>query len=245
LNKPDYGLDAPPVVRNLIIAAACCLVAGLIGFGVLVGTHPSLAFGVLIVMVFSVLCFLVTVAAMVWSSRRGKLRLRQRLIDSLDLKGNEVVLDVGCGRGLLLNYAAKKLSSGKAVGLDLWQTEDLSGNAPEVTLANARLEGVADRVEIRSGDMRGMPFPDESVDAVLSNIAIHNIADQAGREQTIKEINRVLRPNGRVVLADFRHIEEYAATFKSLGWNAVEISARNFLIFPPVRVLRGVKPASP
>jgi len=242
LTKPDYGLDAPPVVRNLIVAGACCLVAGFVGFGLLAGIQPALAVGVLIAMLFSVLCFLVTVAAMAWSSRRGKLRLRERLVDSLGLQGSEVVLDVGCGRGLLLNYAAKKLSSGKAIGLDLWQTEDLSGNALEVTLSNARRENVVDKVEVRSGDMRKMPFPDESVDIVLSNIAVHNIVDQTGREQAIREISRVLRPGGRAVIADFRHVEEYASILKSLHWSSVEVSARNFLIFPPVRVLRGTKP---
>jgi cyclopropane fatty-acyl-phospholipid synthase-like methyltransferase len=70
------------------------------------------------------------------------------------------VLDVGCGRGLLLIGAAKRLTTGKAVGVDIWQTEDLSGNRPEATLENARLERVAERVGVKDGDARRLPFAD-------------------------------------------------------------------------------------
>jgi arsenite methyltransferase len=51
---------------------------------------------------------LVLVGGMVWSSKVGKLRVRDRLIESLSLRGDESVLDVGCGRGLLLIAAAKQ-----------------------------------------------------------------------------------------------------------------------------------------
>ncbi len=57
---------------------------------------------------------------MVWSSRVAKLKLRDRLLDSLALKGDEKILDVGCGRGLLLIGAAKRLKTGKATGIDVW-----------------------------------------------------------------------------------------------------------------------------
>lgn len=66
-------------------------------------------------------------------------------------------MDVGCGRGLLLNAAARRLTPGKAIGIDLWQSVDQSGNRPEATLANARLEGVAGLVEVKTGDMRELP----------------------------------------------------------------------------------------
>jgi cyclopropane fatty-acyl-phospholipid synthase-like methyltransferase len=46
------------------------------------------------------------------------------------LRGDETVLDVGYGRGLHLIGAAKRLTTGKAPGVDIWQAEDLSGNLP-------------------------------------------------------------------------------------------------------------------
>lgn len=75
---------------------------------------------------------------MVWDCKVGKLRSRDRLLDGLALRGDETVLDVGCGRGLLLIGAAKRLTTGTAVGVDIWQTEDLSGNRPEATLESHR-----------------------------------------------------------------------------------------------------------
>ena len=73
------------------------------------------------------------VSGMVWSSKVGKLSARDRLIEALSLRGDESVLDVGCGRGLLLIAAAKLLTTGKAVGVDLWSAKDQSDNLPEST----------------------------------------------------------------------------------------------------------------
>jgi hypothetical protein len=92
---------------------------------------------------------------MVRSSRSGKLRERDRLLDDLPWRGDEWVLDVGCGRrGLLLIGAARRLTTGRAVGLDLWRRQDQAGNDPASTMANAEVEGVAERVELRDGDAR-------------------------------------------------------------------------------------------
>ena len=71
----------------------------------------------------------------------GKLRLRDRVLDGLALRGDEQVLDVGCGHGLMLLGAAKRLKKGKAIGVDIWQKEDQAGNDPEATRENARREG--------------------------------------------------------------------------------------------------------
>ena len=180
---------------------------------------------------------------MVWSSKVGKLRQRDRLIQSLGLKGDETLLDVGCGRGLLLIGAAKHLPNGKAIGVDLWQSMDQSGNKPEVTAENASLEGVSERVEIKTGDMRELPLPDSSMDVGVASLSIHNIPTKEGRARAIHEINRVLRPGGQVALLDFMATDEYLATLQSLGWKEVQRSGSSFWMFPPVRILRGKKPA--
>ena len=90
--------------------------------------------------------------------------------------------------------------------------------------------------------MRNLPFPDESMDAVISSIAIHNVLDRDGREKAIREIARVLKPKGRIAIQDFRNIDEYVNTLKDTGWNDVESSGLNFMIFPPVRIITGQKP---
>src|SRR5262245_19790160 len=111
--RPDYGQDAPGVVRNLALVAATGLILFLsaaIGLwsGVVVGI-PLAGLG----LGFFVTCG-TTAAAMVYSSKVGKVRDREKLLDLLPWRGDEHVLDVGCGRGLLLIGAAKRLTTGKA-----------------------------------------------------------------------------------------------------------------------------------
>jgi len=242
MSRADYGIDAPPVVRNLAIGGVASLIVGIAALRFL--SEPRwLALTIGYWGVFTGAIMLLQPMLMIWSSKVGKLRMRKTLIDSLNLKGNETVLDVGCGRGLLLNEAARRLTSGKTIGVDLWQSEDQSGNRPEVTLENARAEGVAERVEVRTGDMRELPLPDHAVDVVISSMAIHNVRAKEGRVQAIREINRVLRPGGQISLLDFLATDEYLATFQSLGWKDVQRSGLSFRMIPPVRVVSGRKPA--
>src|SRR5262245_53044640 len=97
---PDYGLDAPGVVRNLALAGTAGLLVWLtaaLGLWSGVVAHVGLApmgLGV------AVGC-LGMAAYMVWSSKVGKVRGRERLLDLLPWTGAETVLDVGCGRGLM------------------------------------------------------------------------------------------------------------------------------------------------
>src|SRR5712691_5072616 len=67
---------------------------------------------------------LAAAGGMLWSSKVGKLRARDELIDGIPWSGNELVLDVGCGRGLLLVATAKRLTRGKAIGIDVWHNVD-------------------------------------------------------------------------------------------------------------------------
>ena len=87
-------------------------------------------------------------------------------------------MDIGCGRGLMLIGAAKRLTTGKAVGIDLWKAEDQSNNKPDETIKNARLEGVADRIEVQTSDMRSLGFGDASFDVVVSHWAVHNVSER-------------------------------------------------------------------
>lgn len=176
-----------------------------------------------------------TSAVMVWGSKCGKLRLRDKLIEGLALRGDERVLDVGCGHGLMLLGAAKRLTKGRAVGIDLWQNEDQADNNREATLENAFLEGVKERVELHDADARQMPFEKESFDVVLSSWALHNIYESGGRRKALEEIVRVLKPGGRILVTDIRHGQEYAEVFRALGLAEVKLSAPNFVFVIPSR----------
>jgi ubiquinone/menaquinone biosynthesis C-methylase UbiE len=185
---------------------------------------------------------LTTASVMVWGSRVGKLRLRDRVLDGLALRGDETVLDVGCGHGLLLIGAAKRVPRGRAVGIDLWQTEDQAGNSPDATRANARAEEVLDRIELKTGDARQLPFGDAMFDAVVSSWALHNIYDRDGRRKALLEIVRVLKPGGCVAILDIRHTAEYAEVFRQAGFVEVSRSRPCFTFFIPTFAVHARKP---
>jgi SAM-dependent methyltransferase len=242
--KPDYGLDAPAVVRNLTLVAATGLVVFL---SAAFGLWSGALFGVPVAGIglgFFVTCG-TTAALMVYSSKVGKVRDREKLLDLLPWRGDEQVLDIGCGRGLLLIGAAKRLTTGKATGIDIWQTEDLSGNRPDATLENARLEGVADRVEIRTADMRELPFPDGAFDATVSSRAVHNLYDPNDRERALREAVRVLKPGGRLMLRDIRHGTQYAAVLIAAGMTAVcRADNRALSVLATLWTFGGMRPAT-
>jgi SAM-dependent methyltransferase len=202
--RAKYGLDAPGILYGCFIAWAIFLILQLcfpLGIVWILGQILSLPFGVI----------------MLLYGTYGKFRHRDRMISMVDWNGNENVLDVGTGLGLLLIGAAKRLTTGKAVGVDICSSKDLSGNFAAATLRNAELEGVKDKVEVLSQDARTLSFPDNSFDVILSNLCIHNIPPKEGRVQACLEIARVLKPGGVALVSDFQKTEEYTEAFLSKG----------------------------
>jgi SAM-dependent methyltransferase len=249
--RPDYGIDAPGVVRNLFLVAAIAAVisaltiahmwSGVIQFKI-GGIDFILPLGSMAPWIF--LSFQVTGLWMVWSSKVGKLREREWLLDRIAWTGHERVLDVGCGRGLMLVAAARRLTDGRATGIDIWQSEDLSGNRPEAPLENAGREGVRERVEVKTADMRKMPFPDATFDVAVSCAAIHNLYKPADRAQAIAEIARVLKPGGHALIDDIRHGSEYAAAFAAHGCRDVrDVQSRAGAILTTLVTMGSLRPA--
>ena len=212
--RGSYGIDAPYVPALLLFFGLLLVVLAVIS---LVSAPALGGWLTLIGGLFLTLCGL----SYVYATRRGKFEIWAGLLDDLRLRGDEHLLDMGCGRGAVLLQAADLLPAGRAVGVDLWKSSDQSGNAADATLRNADLEGVAQRIELHTGDMTAMPLPDAGFDVVVSSLAIHNIKQPAGRRQAIDEAVRVLRPGGRVVIADIRATDEYAARLTELGMTGV------------------------
>jgi arsenite methyltransferase len=199
--RGDYGFDAPYVPLLLGLSGVIFLAVGLLGLWVF--TIPVLGVICLVYAIF----FLLSATSYVYTTRGGKFRAWANILAELSLRGYEQLLDLGCGRGAVLLMAARLLPRGKAMGVDLWKSSDQSGNARSVTQRNAELEGVAERIELHTADMQRLPFADDSFDVVLSSLAIHNIQDSAGRKQAINEAVRVLKPGGKLVIADFRETQ--------------------------------------
>jgi len=214
-HRGDYGFDSPHIPLGLVIAAV------LAGYGTVILFARSWPWPAGLSLAIAVV-FVLSAASFVWTTRRGKFIVWDELLDTLALRGDERLLDVGCGRGMVLILAAKRLPAGRAVGVDLWSTADQSGNREQATLRNAELEGVRDRIEVRTADMRQLPFPDQSFDVVTSSLAIHNIRDGQGREQALAEILRVLKAGGTAMIADILHAAAYRQFFSSQPGAKVE-----------------------
>ena len=227
----DYGIDAPVTVKNLLWRAGTFAVLGVGVYFMNRAEHPVPAMTLMVVFVLAALAFLGAALHMRQSSQVGKLAMRDRLLDKIPWTGDEKVLDVGCGRGLLLIGAAKRLKKGRATGIDIWDPADLSGNKLEAAVDNARAEGVADRVKVENGNAVKLTYGDKSYDVVLSSLTVHNIPDATGRAQALREMLRVLKPGGQVAIFDILKSSEYAAVLHGAGAEQVDDSDRSFLRF--------------
>ncbi|MGO9965412.1 MAG: class I SAM-dependent methyltransferase [Acidimicrobiales bacterium] len=203
----SYGVDAP----YLLVVPALLVVFAVVQ-GVVTDSPWPIAGAAVVVLLSSL---------GLYASRRGKFVVWARLLDDLHLVGDEQVLDVGCGRGAILVLAARRLTTGRAVGVDLWRKSDQSGNDRSVTERNVVLEGVTDRVQLETADMIDLPFGDETFAVVISNLAVHNVKTASGRDKAIDEATRVLRPGGRFLIADVFSVRQYRQRLTDIGMDKV------------------------
>jgi arsenite methyltransferase len=211
----DYRLIPAPVVfvgyLLLCVAAAVLAAVWLVTGRTVPGGGAAVVAVVLVAAGVSILRF----------SRRGKFEVWARMLTGIGLRGDERVLDLGCGRGAVLLAAAKLVPRGSAVGVDIWRP-DQTGNSMQATLANADAEAVAERIELHTRNMTDLQFPDASFDLVVSSLAIHNLPGNVARLAAIDEAVRVLRPGGHIVLADLGFTRLYAARLRQCGMANVE-----------------------
>jgi arsenite methyltransferase len=214
-DREYYGIDAPSAVRTLGLLGIVFAAGGLLPTSVPGASVASKFWPAGVIM-------LVGAGWMLASSLWVKKRTMHALLNQRRWRGEDTVLDVGCGRGLVSIEAARRTPKGRVHGVDIWQAADLSGNHPDAVRANAAIAGVADRLTVDTGDARQLPYPDASFDVVASMTAIHNIENKEGRRKAISEAWRVVRPGGQILIFDIRHARSYLQQLRNLG--AIDIS---------------------
>ena len=212
--RPGCGINAPGLVTGFACAGVSVVaVSAVLAFGV-GGAWPVPVASLLAVLAVYPLGMC---ALMLYDRLVTKRATADMLVSMVGCTGGEHALDVGCGRGLMLVGAARRLTSGHATGVDLWRKQDQSAKTPVQTLAKARIAGVADRVSVDTADMRDLPFPDAHFDVVLSNWAVHNLDAATDRTRALAEMIRVLRPGGTLILSDIVHRQDYRTALALLG----------------------------
>jgi len=224
--KPNYGIDAPKMGIAIAI-----LVIAIIVMGFYLKTSNNETFKSISGIIFSIApTGIIILLLIILYITVEKFRHRDRMINMLTWKGDEQVLDIGTGKGLLMIGVAKRLTIGKSFGIDIWNKSDLSNNSYAAAMQNAEIEGVKNKIEIINADAQNIPFPDNSFEYVLSNLCIHNIKTKQGRVIACKEIARVLKTDGIALISDFMYTSEYEKEFRKMGLNTKRCFS--FLIAP-------------
>lgn len=184
-------------------------------------------------------------------SFRGKVReVRQRVVTLAHIQPGEQMLDVGCGTGTLAIQVARHVGTvGRVAGID--------PSSQQIARARAKAARRGFAIEFQIGVIEQLPFPDRSFDVVFSTLMIHHLPAPLKR-QGLAEIVRVLKPEGRLLLADFTHrtdrvgraahfhaggsrIHDLVALLKDTGFTIAEteeVQPRRFSAFPGAAIIQ-------
>lgn len=127
-------------------------------------------------------------------ARRRHEAFREHILELVALKGDECLLDAGCGTGMMALRVAARYPGCMVHGIDI--------SPKMIAVARRDAEGQGLAVDLGVGSITDLPYPNASFDVVITNIMYHHL-DLAEKRQAVAEIARVLKPGGRYVSAEF------------------------------------------
>lgn len=133
---------------------------------------------------------------LIWLVTLGReRRFRERLLQPAQLKSGESVLDVGCGSGSLAIAATQHVGpAGSVHGID--------ASEPMIERARRKARKSGADVTFESALAQSLPFSDSSFDVVLNTVMLHHLPRKA-RQESAREMRRVLKPGGRMLVVEF------------------------------------------
>jgi ubiquinone/menaquinone biosynthesis C-methylase UbiE len=147
-------------------------------------------------------------------------KLRQRTMSMAEIHPGDVVLDVGCGTGTLALEVARLVGTeGRVYGID--------PGAEQIARARKSAARRLVPVEFQLGVIEELPFPDATFDVVLSTLMMHHVPPPLKR-LGLAEVSRVLKPEGRLIIADFARKQDragLAARFHAGGSNLHDLAS--------------------
>ena len=148
-----------------------------------------------------------------WVTRMPQMRWIRHFVISqaVVLKDHGEAVDLGCGAGQLVMEMARKAPGLHVTGIDL--SEKLLADARQ----SAQQSGLEERVDFRLGNVEQIPFPDQSLDLVISTASLHHWNDPV---KVLNEVDRVLKPGGAYYVFDLRR--DMALPFYLLIWFATQ-----------------------
>jgi len=222
--SPDYDLHLPVVLNHPLIVIA---VSALLLYVALLLRQNHTTISVVMSVGIILLSTIYLAAHLIvkrFTDIKRRLIARDELINELAWRGDEKVLDVGCGNGILTFAAAKRVASGSVIGIDVWQ-EFAGDSSREGFEKNAEIEGVANKVSLENIDVRKLPYADNTFDVITCGLTMHHILHGKDSGKSISEMVRVLKPGGQLAIYDV--LPAVMSSAKLMLQNGLTVNKKN------------------
>lgn len=157
-----------------------------------------------------------------------RIEILDKMLDFAEIEGNEIILDLGAGSGILSIGFAKKLIDGGVYGIDIYENNlikqiinsfknNFFGNSKKNAEKNAKCENVSDKCKFISHDLsKGIKFPNDYFDVVISSQSLPYISAN-DKLNFFEEIERIIKKNGRIIFFESTVLRKFQWDIKDIN----------------------------